>query len=385
MADTLEREIRDLRARFWSERDPEGRVFAPLADACRRAGDLAEATRLVADGRERLPMFAPGHLVAARVARDRGEVEEAEAAYRKVLELDPENVQALEELADLAEGEGWDAEAADLLHRLSALEPDDGSLRERLRDAKRRHLADELGEPTPPPGGTTGVEDQERPVPGAESPSEEAGRRSAGPEVDAPVEPEVLTRTMGELYARQGHYRRAVRVFERLVERSPDDRSLRERLEELRSRSEDATPPAADPVQGTPPPAGIGAVGSPEGAGDSDETETLAREWAEGPDRTGELSTPFAWGEEGEEGSEAPGGPSAGDRFRQVLEWEARAAEPAGAEGEESAHVEDVPTAKSEGPVPADEGAAGEGAGEDAEGSGGSDDDFQRWLEDLEG
>nr|NIP57252.1 hypothetical protein [Gemmatimonadota bacterium]NIR77642.1 hypothetical protein [Gemmatimonadota bacterium]NIT86183.1 hypothetical protein [Gemmatimonadota bacterium]NIU30007.1 hypothetical protein [Gemmatimonadota bacterium]NIU34973.1 hypothetical protein [Gemmatimonadota bacterium] len=184
MAATLEGEIRDLRARFWSERDPEGRVFAPLADACRRAGDLDEASRLVSEGTERLPGYAPGHLVAARVARDRGEAQIATRAYRRVLNLDPENVEALRELAALAESEGWDPVAADLLHRIYLLEPDDGALRERLRAVKRRCLAEEL-EAVP---GTPG---EARELTGAapEPPSAPAEPESAVPESPVPGPP----------------------------------------------------------------------------------------------------------------------------------------------------------------------------------------------------
>ena len=47
MADSLENELHELRSLFWSERDPDGRVFAPLADAYRRQGDLAQALDLL--------------------------------------------------------------------------------------------------------------------------------------------------------------------------------------------------------------------------------------------------------------------------------------------------------------------------------------------------
>ena len=72
MSESLDQEIRTLRARFWSSQDPEGRAFAPLAEAYRQLGELDEATALVRDGLDRLPDFATGHLVASRVARDRG-------------------------------------------------------------------------------------------------------------------------------------------------------------------------------------------------------------------------------------------------------------------------------------------------------------------------
>jgi hypothetical protein len=50
----------------------------------------------------------------------------------------------------------------------------------------------------------------------------------------ASAEPEpVLTETMAELYARQGHFGDALAVYRHLVERQPNDRRLADRVREL--------------------------------------------------------------------------------------------------------------------------------------------------------
>jgi tetratricopeptide (TPR) repeat protein len=123
VSQAVEQEIRALRAHFWSSRDPEGRAFAPLADAYRRKGDLKEAASLVEDGLARLPGFTPGHLVAARIARARGDLERARHSLDRLLELDGQNVLALLERSEVARDTG-DTEAAmeDLSHLL-ALDP----------------------------------------------------------------------------------------------------------------------------------------------------------------------------------------------------------------------------------------------------------------------
>jgi len=43
----------------------------------------------------------------------------------------------------------------------------------------------------------------------------------------------VYTRTLAEIYARQGHAAEAAEIYRRLVKDHPDDPSLRERLYEL--------------------------------------------------------------------------------------------------------------------------------------------------------
>ena len=95
MSESLDKQIGILRTSFWSARDPEGRAFAPLADAYRRKGELDEAHLLVQDGLGRHPNFATGHLVAARIERDRGDLVSAREHLDRVLDLDDKNILAL--------------------------------------------------------------------------------------------------------------------------------------------------------------------------------------------------------------------------------------------------------------------------------------------------
>lgn len=181
VSQAIEQEIRTLRAHFWSNRDPEGRAFAPLADAYRRKGELAEASSLVEDGLARLPDFTPGHLIAARIGRARGDLEEARRALDRLLELDGHNVLALLERAELARDTG-DAEGAmSDLRRLLELEP--GHMG--ARAALDRLEASEGGVPS------TEARDEPEPSPGGEEsavldiePTDLAGEPGA-PEADS--------------------------------------------------------------------------------------------------------------------------------------------------------------------------------------------------------
>jgi hypothetical protein len=122
VTEALHQEIRTLKDIFESERDPEGRVFAPLADAFRRAGEVQQAVRLLNEGLVRHPQFVPGHVVAAQLYVEQGLAEEAAIAARNALALDAENVNALQSLLRVLEEKG-DAEAADVGARLAALDP----------------------------------------------------------------------------------------------------------------------------------------------------------------------------------------------------------------------------------------------------------------------
>ena len=119
MDQSLERRIRRLYACFHSPEDPQGRSFVPLADAYRRAGDLLRARLLLDEGLRRHPDFASAHVVAMRIARDVSDHAGALAATRRVLELDPGNVEARQVLANVgplvedapASGPGGDGDA----------------------------------------------------------------------------------------------------------------------------------------------------------------------------------------------------------------------------------------------------------------------------------
>ena len=224
MSDSLDQEIRALRAAFWSARDPEGRAFASLADAYRRMGNLDEAHLLVQEGLGRHPDFATGHLVASRVARERGDLVTAREHLDRVLTLDGGNVLALVERAGALASEGDREGASEDLQVALDQDPSNAEAKEHMEALETGSGLD----PEPEPESTDGEETAER-----------------GP---------ILTRTMGDLYARQGFHERAVEVYEQLLERDPDDAALIDRLAELRASGTGERPSEA--VEATPEPTG---------------------------------------------------------------------------------------------------------------------------------
>ena len=162
MTEALQQEIRTLRSLLDSERDPGGRVFAPLADAYRRAGRIPDALRLLNDGLAKHPDFVTGHVVAAQLYVEQGLGAEGQLAARRALELDGENVVALGALLRVLEESG-EAEAGEVRDRLTALEPD--FAREALPAAARKPR----DEPPSPDAPTVQLRALDRPAPAAEA------------------------------------------------------------------------------------------------------------------------------------------------------------------------------------------------------------------------
>ena len=107
----------DKLERRWNE-NPLGLTFAPYAEACRKAGDVAKALELLEKGLAQHPNYVPAHIVRGRCYLDIQSDADAEQAFLRAVELDPENVIALKSLAELAERGGRLPEAIRRLEQL---------------------------------------------------------------------------------------------------------------------------------------------------------------------------------------------------------------------------------------------------------------------------
>src|SRR5439155_606082 len=105
-------EIDKLEARFRD--NPKGRNFAPLADAYRKAGLIDNAVDLCQNGLKLHPDYVSAYIVYARCLVDKKDDAGALGVFRKVLELDGENIIALRGLAELAERNGKYEEEVEL-------------------------------------------------------------------------------------------------------------------------------------------------------------------------------------------------------------------------------------------------------------------------------
>jgi len=319
VADSVEKEIHELRTLFWSERDPEGRVFAPLADAYRRQGDLDQALELLHDGLDRHSDFAPALVVAGWVRRDRGEMEAAAAAFEAALELDEENAEALRGIGELAAARGDRPAALESFQRLVDLEPGDREIVARLRE-----IEIEQGEETIPQ-----FEVKVESVPPdmlPELPPTQLPFTGQSDTLRSEYDEGPLTRTMADLYARQGLHARALRVYHHLLEQTPDDPGLRELVDAMAALVPTAPASGVAGVDGArpqaEPPAGrdTGGVVTPRRPTDV-EMEMLVRDWAEGLCETGDLSTPLAGTAQPVQPAQPPSGLPVRDYFRALLDW----------------------------------------------------------------
>ncbi|MGH7612643.1 MAG: hypothetical protein ACREMW_01195 [Gemmatimonadales bacterium] len=153
-------EIEKLEARY--RENPKGRNFAPLADAYRKAALIDNAIELCQSGLQLHPDYVSGHIVHGRCLVDKKDDSGAEVVFRRVLDLDPENILALKVLAEIAERTERFAVASEWLNRLLLADPMNGEAADGLSrvrgklsaqaqlPAPEEPVASMLREPEPP-------------------------------------------------------------------------------------------------------------------------------------------------------------------------------------------------------------------------------------------
>jgi hypothetical protein len=271
---------------------------------------LDESERVVGEGLEAHPDFAPGHVVAGRIFLDRGESGGAEEAFTKALARDPRNPEALRNLARILREKGETQRSIDLTRRLQEEEPWNEGLMSQLQAMEAAEgTGDPPSEDPEDPGevapdtesggdlaweratlqadesaeiaeeglkaGTTGEEEgadrgpREPSIEGwEEEEADEPGdipAWAAGDEVELSTEPGqgglLVTRTLGEVYLRQGLLEKAEGVFRELLSRDPDDEEIRARLSEVEARVMAGVALPVVPIQDLSP-EGIVPIGS---------------------------------------------------------------------------------------------------------------------------
>lgn len=115
--------------RFRVKTDPKSRLFFPLAEELRKAGQLAEAEQVLRNGLGIHATYLSAWVSLGRVLRDEKKDTEAVEALTRALQLDPGNVVAARILADAYLALGDKLEAVKKYKLVHALMPGDEDLK----------------------------------------------------------------------------------------------------------------------------------------------------------------------------------------------------------------------------------------------------------------
>jgi len=233
---------------------PDSTVFAPLADACRKAGMVEEALLVCARGVKAHPRYASGHVVHGKCYFDAARPADAEASFRRVLELDDRNLVALKYLgilrAELGDADGARRFFEDIL----TLDPEDRDIRRRLQQLDETAVPAPAvaAEPTRVAPAPVPVDEDVhdlRNVEDDEFEGEPITLRGASVTSD-----EIATLTLADIYAAQGHPVKALRIYREVLRRQPDNEDLRRKIDALEGAAPVAVSPPVAEVEPVMPP-----------------------------------------------------------------------------------------------------------------------------------
>jgi len=175
-------DVRSLTAAL--ARDPSSLAYAELAESLRRRGQRDEALRVALHGLARHPQHADGHDVLARIYSDLGDLDRAQLAWGKVLELAPEHPGALKGIGFVRFRQGDTRAATEALERALALDPSDQAAQRALETMRRDAAMAELPTAEMPAAERS---PSRVPVPGAAASRPSAGARAVGAKARPPV------------------------------------------------------------------------------------------------------------------------------------------------------------------------------------------------------
>lgn len=214
-------EMQDRISRFRAlhEQNPGARYFAPLADLLRQEGQHDEALRLLGEGLERHDDYLAGWVIRGRTLQEVGRSQEAFDTWQRVRSIDPDNILALEYLAEWAIESGDWERAEPMLEHLCRLLPEDAPWCDRLaevrREAEEHRAAQERAE--------ADKREEAKAGPVAQEEAQQAGGSFE-------------TMTLVDIYLAQGYRDQALSVLQRMLPGAGEGRdAILERIRVLQN------------------------------------------------------------------------------------------------------------------------------------------------------
>lgn len=125
-------EIEKLRMRV--EKDPNSRLFLPLAEEYRKTGMLDEAISVILSGLERQPGYTSARVALGRIYFEKNMIEEARDEFEKVVSVIPDNLFSHKKLADIYRERGEMRKAVEEYKKVIQLNPLDEDARMSLEE-----------------------------------------------------------------------------------------------------------------------------------------------------------------------------------------------------------------------------------------------------------
>lgn len=220
------------------DKDPNSKLFIPLAEEYKKAGMYDEAIDVLIKGIERQPGYMSAHVSLGKIYIERDMLKEAKAEFEQVVSAIPDNLYAHKRLAEIYRDLGETDKAVESFKTVLQLNPTD--------EWAAINLADIKGEPKPNlevQESTIEVEDEtilaESEV--VAETEEEKPEIPISEEIKEGLEetPDIsqpnLSPSDADPYILQGKYMEAMNIYRNLLSIEPDNMQVMQRIEELKT------------------------------------------------------------------------------------------------------------------------------------------------------
>ncbi len=148
-------------------KDPKSKLFVPLAEEYKKAGDIEMAIAVLAEGLKNNPGYVTAKSFLGRLLLDQGNLSEAQKEFEEVIKAIPDNVLAQRKLGNIHVLQGRAQEALLFFKAVLAVNPKDPELkalvadieagrdvREKIAGPKNQPAAGHVTPAVPAPGHT---------------------------------------------------------------------------------------------------------------------------------------------------------------------------------------------------------------------------------------
>ncbi len=150
MVDRLDIKERIAKCNKILDENPSSQIFAALAEAHRKKGDLDQAFRICQNGLKIHPNYGSAHLVMAKVNMDKGLYDWAETELNKAIELDGSTRATELLLSEIYIYRGEFNQACRILEKLHQSDPENDQIKRLLDIAKKIPMDRELSKSVAP-------------------------------------------------------------------------------------------------------------------------------------------------------------------------------------------------------------------------------------------
>jgi tetratricopeptide (TPR) repeat protein len=133
-------------------KDPKSKLFVPLAEEYKKAGDIEMAIAVLTEGLKNNPGYVTAKSFLGRLLLDKGNLSEAQKEFEEVIKAIPDNVLAQRKLGDIHALQGRAQEALLFFKAVLAVNPKDPELKALVADIEAgRDVREKIAGPKYPP------------------------------------------------------------------------------------------------------------------------------------------------------------------------------------------------------------------------------------------